>query len=807
MLPASSDGRLPASPLCEALEGLRAPLEFASRDEARHAERVRDLPRTLRAAAARVAALRVPRDLRRAMERVEHAFDPPVEAARQPRLIAATRARLEPFLAVDWPERALERPLTALSGVGPQRAALLERRGYRTVSDLLFAFPIRYDDRRTLSEIGTLEVGRRATFVAEVLAVDFVPQRGRGGRFRRVFQAAVGDDTGHLRLKWFHGGEALRDFVVKGARLLVTGDVRRYLFEKEILHPDIEVLPKSGELEGGALGGVVPEYSAPEGIPARTFRGYVARAVEEYADLVIGHYPAARREAPLPPPGAALVAIHQPESETATGDLLARRGPAFERLILEELFLLQLGLALRRSARHREPGIPVTIPPEAERRAVGGLPFALTAAQRRVVGEISADLALPHPMNRLLQGDVGSGKTAVAFLAARGVAATGHQVALMAPTELLAEQHERTLQRYASRGDPPLRIARLTSSLPRGEAVALRRQLAAGEVDLVVGTHALVQSEVSFHALALAIVDEQHRFGVLQRAALAEKTRGGRSPHVLVMTATPIPRTLALTTYGELDVSVIDELPAGRQPVATHLLREGEGARVMEAIRAALRRREQIYVVYPLVESSEKVDLRAVEESAERSARALPEARVGLAHGRLDAATRAETMRRFEAREIDLLVCTTVIEVGVDGASATLIVIEHAERFGLAQLHQLRGRVGRGKRAGTCLLVARGSTADSEARLAALLETQDGFAIADADLRIRGPGEFLGTRQSGRLPDLRIADLIRDARLVAEARQRALDCVRADPGLRDQPRLRRAVRLRGGERLARADVG
>ncbi len=771
---------------------------------------MRDLPRTLREAAATAARLRIPRDFRQALARVERNFSEPVEGERLQALVAASRAQLDPFLSPSWPAAALERSLTVIPGVGPQRAALLERRGYRTISDLLFAFPTRYDDRRALSEIAALEVGRRATFVGEVLAVRFVPQRGRGGRFRRVLQAEVGDGTGHVHLKWFHGGEALSDFVKKGARLLVTGDVRRYRFDKELLHPDVELLPTqdpAAPVDVDELAGVVPEYPAPEGIPARTFRRYVQRAVDEYADLVPAHFVRPSGEEPLPSPGEALMAIHQPVPEAETKAILQRRGPAFERLILEELYLLQLGLALRRASRCRETGIPMSIPADARARALDALPFALTGAQGRVVDEIFADLARAHPMNRLLQGDVGSGKTAVAFLAARGVAAAGHQVALMAPTELLAEQHERTLRRYAAADRAPLRMARLTSSLPRPEAVALRRALAAGTLDLIVGTHALVQDEVQFLNLGLAIVDEQHRFGVLQRAALAEKTRGNRSPHVLVMTATPIPRTLALTSYGELDVSVIDELPEGRRPVATHLLREGEGEHVMKAIRETLRRGEKIYVVYPLVESSEKVDLRAVEESTGRIARAFPKARVELVHGRLDAAKRSSTMQRFERGEIDLLVCTTVIEVGVDVPSATLMVIEHAERFGLAQLHQLRGRVGRGNRAGTCLLVARGSTTDSEARLAALLETQDGFAIAEADLLIRGPGEFLGTRQSGRLPDLRIADLTRDVRLVDEARRAALDQVRRDPGLRSQPALRRAVRLRWGERLALADVG
>src|SRR5690606_16570162 len=368
---------------------------------------------------------------------------------------------------------------------------------------------------------------------------------------------------------------------------------------------------------------------------------------------------------------------------------------------------------------------------------------------------------------------------------------------------------ERSLRRLAASGGDAtaLRIALLTASLPAREARERRRALAAGEVDLAVGTHALLQEGVRFASLGLAVIDEQHRFGVLQRAALAGGRDDGRAPHVLVMTATPIPRTLALTLYGELDVTVIDELPPGRTPVATELIREGQGARVVTAIREALARGEQVYVVYPLVEESEKIDLRNVTEPAARIARAFPEARVGLVHGRLDAAARAEAMARFERGETQILVATTVIEVGVDVPNATLIVIEHAERFGLAQLHQLRGRVGRGARPGRCLLVARGSTADSEARLAALLSTSDGFAIADADLRIRGPGEFLGTRQSGRLPDFRLADLVRDASLVPVARRAALDVVARDPGLRREPALARAVRARWGDRLALADVG
>jgi len=442
------------------------------------------------------------------------------------------------------------------------------------------------------------------------------------------------------------------------------------------------------------------------------------------------------------------------------------------------------------------------------KRALAGLPFRLTRSQGRAFGEIRADLARPHPMHRLLQGDVGSGKTAVAFLATCAVAAGGHQSALMAPTELLAEQHERTLRRLAgAQGDAtPLRVGLLTASLPRARAAELRAAAAAGELELLIGTHALVQEGVAFARLALVVIDEQHRFGVLQRAALAGKARGP-APHQLVMTATPIPRTLALTVYGDLDVSVIDELPPGRQPVLTDVLRAGEGPRVMQVLRDTLARGEQVYVVYPLVEETERSDLRAATESAERIAAAFPGARTDLVHGRLDAAARGEAMARFERGETRILVSTTVIEVGVDVPAATLMIVEHAERFGLAQLHQLRGRVGRGAHQGTCLLVARGATEESEARLRALLETQDGFRIAEADLRIRGPGEFLGTRQHGYLPDLRIADLLRDARLISAAREAALAAVRADPELRRSPRLAGAVQRRFGARLALAGVG
>ena len=811
------------SPFQAALAAVLRPLEFAARDDFAHQDRVQDLERTLARAAARARGLAIPREAREALGRVEAAFAEPLAEGERRRRVEAALARLRPFSDAGWEEAALCRAPTALSGVGPKRAEILARRGLGTLADLLFHLPARWDDRRTVAPVGQLEVGRRATFVARVLACDFATRRGRGGRLTRSFEALVGDDTGSLLLKWFHGGDAISRVVRKNALLLVTGDVRRWRFSREILHPEVELLGEGADApepaaeaargeedEGPGLERVVPDYAAPEGVHPRALRGLVRQAVDTHADLVAGHLPeSVAAELGLPEPAEALRQLHLPGPDADVEALRQGRHPARTRLVLEELYLLEVGLALRRDERGREPGVPIAADGPRLREALRRLPFRLTHAQERAWGEIRADLARPHPMQRLLEGDVGSGKTVVAFLAAVAAAESGRQTALMAPTELLAEQHARTLRRLveASGAEAGLRLRLLTSSLARADADAVRAELAAGRADLVIGTQALIQEGVSFRSLGLVVVDEQHRFGVRQRAALAAKGEAASAPHTLVMTATPIPRTLALTVWGDLDLSVIDELPPGRQPVRTLLVRTGEGRRVVDLLRETVARGEQAYVVYPLVEESEKIDLRAATESLERIRAALPGVDVDLVHGRMEAAERGRAMERFEAGEARVLVSTTVIEVGVDVARATLIIVEHAERFGLAQLHQLRGRVGRGEQPGTCVLVARGSSEDSEARLAALLETTDGFAIAEVDLRIRGPGEFLGTRQHGRLPELRIADLVRDARLVSVARESALAALRRDPGLRRDRELRRAVEARWGERLALAGVG
>jgi ATP-dependent DNA helicase RecG len=800
-----------ASPFAKALETALAPLHFAARDDFAALDRVKDLDAAVARGVGRALAGAVPRDVRARLERIVATFDAPLEGDARREAVSQALDVLEPMSGTAFAEELLARSTNVLPGIGPRRADALARRGLRSISDVLFHLPARYDDRRALVPVEDLEVGHRATFIATVLVSDFVNTRGRGGRFRRILQAVVGDDSATVNLKWFRGGDALQGVVKKGNRLLVTGDVRRYRFQKELLHPDVEVLPDEagGPTSDPDVERVVANYPALDGVNPRALRRLIASALDEYADLVPGHLPdfvAAERG--LMDAAEALRIVHAPPPESDVERLRKRVSPAHERLVLEELYVLEVGLALRRASVSAQPGNAIPVDGPRAAAAPDSLPFKLTGAQARAWAEIRGDLGRPHPMHRLLQGDVGSGKTAVAFLGAVTAAEGGYQTALMAPTELLAEQHLRTLQSLAETGGATtaLRIALLTSSLPKAEADVVRARVASGDVDLVVGTHSLVQRGVRFARLGLAIVDEQHRFGVLQRAALAD-AGGGVAPDVLVMTATPIPRTLALTLYGDLDVSVLDELPPGRTPVTTEVLRAGQGQRAVDLIREATSRGEQVYVVYPLVEESEKIDLRAAVDSAARIAAAFPDLKVDLVHGRLDATARTDAMARFDRGETQILVSTSVIEVGVDVPNATLMVVEHAERFGLAQLHQLRGRVGRGERPGMCLLMARGGGEDSEARIDAMLRTTDGFEIADADLQIRGPGEFLGTRQHGKLPDLRIADLIRDARLVGVAREAALDMVSRHPALRDRPELLQAVKARWGQRLALADVG
>jgi len=791
------------SPAEAAIAAVLSPLEFA------HPERIPDFAHVVEAAADRAAKGAVPRELREALRAVRDLFRKPIaDAEERGAAVEQALALLRPFARAEYAARALAQSPRVLAGLGPRRADQLAKRGMSTVEDLLYRLPAGYDDRRSLAGLGSLPVGARVTFAARVLGSAYSGWRGRGrGRGGRMFEATLGDEAGNVvQLKWFRGGEAIEKLVQKGALLLVTGDVKRYKFDKEIQHPEIELLAEPGADADELPKRIVPRYATPEGVHPRALRRAVAQAVAEYADLLTGRLPeklAAQRR--LPSPADALRALHAPALDADLAALAAAQTPAHERLILEELYLLELGLALRHDEKHRAPGIAMRSDGPRLRAALRSLPFALTGAQQRAWRELAADLSEPHPMSRLLEGDVGSGKTVIAYLAAVAAAESGHQTALLAPTELLAEQHHRTLRQLVGSGS--LRVELFTASAAPGHAENIRSALALGEIDVAVGTHALLQDTVTFRSRGLVVVDEQHRFGVRQRAVLRGAGEGGAAPHMLVMTATPIPRTLAMTLHGDLDLTVLDELPSGRLPVRTLLARPGEGREVLRLLQETVARGEQAYVVYPLIEESEKSDLRAASESAQRIAAALPGTHVDLLHGRLETAARQAAMARFESGETQVLVSTTVVEVGVDVANATLMIVENAERFGLAQLHQLRGRVGRGRKAGTCVLVARGAGEGSEARLAAMLATPDGFAIAEADLRIRGPGDFLGTRQSGRLPDLRIADLVRDRNWLAVARDAARETVKRDPGLRGDPTLRAAVRARWGGSLDLAEVG
>ncbi len=741
-----------------------------------------------------------PEALRRALEAAATLEIPPNARARL--LEAAERLRdsgdrsaaaelIEPIVAQDYPVRALLLPTDRLPGVGAKTAAALTRKEIRSVEDLLLFLPRAYEDRRVLVPIESLEIGQSACFEGTVVRAGVVPLRGR----RSFFQATVSDSTGAVNLKWFRGIKHFEERIRPGVRLLVSGDVRRYRYARELTHPDVDILADDAERE--SLPRIVPRYSAVEGLPPRTLRRIVESAVEYAADLVDSYVPeSSAASLVLPEVGESIRQVHRPGSELDPGELQARRTPYHTRLAAEELFLLQSGLALRRDDSARRSTRPLAPYSPVVDQAFASLPFELTDDQRRAWDEIASDLAAPHPMSRLLLGDVGTGKTAVAFLAAAAAHGAGSLAAVIAPTEILARQHFETFQALAE--PVGMRTALLTGSTPAAERRSLVRLLRLGELAIVVGTHALLVESLELPGLGLAVIDEQHRFGVAQRLELGRK---GEAPHMLVMTATPIPRTLALTLYGDLDQSVLRERPPGRAPVETRVLPRSEGRKVLERVRRTVGRGEQVYVVYPLVEESEKQDLLDATRGFERLQRALPDAHVALVHGRLDAAERTRAMARFAAGDVQVLVATTVIEVGIDVPSATLLVVQHAERFGLAQLHQLRGRVGRGAQPGHAILIAEPQTQDARQRLAVLEASASGFEIAEEDLRIRGAGEWLGTRQAGHLPELRLADLVRHGDLLSGLREAALELVEADPGLARHPELREAVDRRWGRRL------
>ena len=698
--------------------------------------------------------------------------------------------------AAPAPEAApgAQTPLADIPGVGPQRAKLLAKLDLITIEDALVRhLPLRHEDRSQVIPLGRITVGEARTCAGTIAGIS-PPPRGRG---RMPLVVTIRDASGFLNCAWFNQPYLAR-VLKRGQRLIVHGKVQPYgRGPLQMLVKDFELV-EEGEDEPLHAGRLVPVYPLTEGLTQRPLRRLMKRLVDGWADRLEDPLPgrvrAARGLVSLP---QAIAAAHFPESE-------AEQAAARRRLVFDDFFLLEIGLAIRRQREGRRRGLAMNPSGSLVRRLRASLPYSLTAAQERVWSEIRTDMAEPHPMSRLLQGDVGSGKTVVAALAALTALEAGYQAAIMAPTEILAEQHLMTLGRLLE----PLgaRTVLLTSAVKGKARLEAAAAVESGEAGCVIGTHALVQGAVAFKRLGLAVIDEQHRFGVAHRAALRGK---GESPDVLVMTATPIPRTLALTLYGDLDVSVLDELPPGRRPIATFSRGGSKRRQIYDFLRAQIVEGRQVYVVYPLVEESEASDLRAATEMADRLQReSFPDRRVGLLHGRLGFADKERVMREFKDGVIDILVSTTVIEVGIDVPNASVMLIEHAERFGLSQLHQLRGRVGRGPWKSYCILIAGSTSEDARRRLEAMTSTNDGFRIAEADLELRGPGDFFGTRQSG-LPEFRVADLLRDGAMLEEARREAFALVQADPKLAapDHRVLRAGLLTRWRGKLDLAGIG
>jgi ATP-dependent DNA helicase RecG len=694
----------------------------------------------------------------------------------------------------------LSTPVQYVRGVGPRISEILAAKGIRTVDDLLHYLPFRYEDRLNPRGIAELRPGEMASVIAEVR---------NSGLFRTrrmpIFQLTVGQGRARLRCLWFHASY-LQDKFKPGQMIALYGKVEEdeRTRELQIIQPQFELLGEADAEDGAAekkaaesleVGRIVPIYeSAGQGkLTPRWFRRVIRTALDNLTPELPDPIPAmVRSHMGLISPRAALWNVHWPEPGESLQQLQEARTPAHIRLIFDELFFVELGLELKRRQQKAETGIAFCLDGRVRAAIKKILPFHPTTAQKKVLKEIAADMEKPYPMRRLLQGDVGSGKTIVSFEAAIIAIENGYQVALMAPTEILAQQHYFSARRILENAG--YRIVLLTGSLDTDRKREIRRHIAQGNAQLVIGTHALLEEKVEFARLGLVIVDEQHRFGVMQRLKLMKKSgeaeessrstlaasgseishTGPGEPDVLVMTATPIPRTLALTLYGDLDLSVLDELPPGRTPILTKSVPDSDSAKVWEFVRKQVSGGHQAYVVYPVIAENEESELKAaVKMYRELSSNIFADMKVGLLHGRLDPDLKEQVMRMFQKGELQILVSTTVIEVGVDVPNATVMVIEHAERFGLAQLHQLRGRIGRGAAKSYCILMTGGKiTEDGQRRLDAMVRTNDGFQIAELDLELRGPGEFFGTRQAG-MPDFRVANIIRDAKLLETAKREA----------------------------------
>ena len=670
----------------------------------------------------------------------------------------------------------LNLPVQYLKGVGPKMAARFAAKKIATVEDLLYFLPRTYEDRREIRKINRLEAEKIQTATGTVMSCQY-RHYGR----KKILETIISDGTGNLTAKWFKGQMSyLTGIFKKDTKVIFTGEVRPDYGGKQMIHPDYEILDEKDEDNLLNFKRIVPIYSETEGLHQKYFRKVMNFALENYSRYVASPIPeniCEKRN--LMNIHEALLSVHFPGHHDSMEQLLSFRSDAHKRLIYDEFFFFQLGMAIKKSGRILEKGIPFKLGGELLGKFYSILHFDLTDAQKRVIGEIHRDMAEGKAMNRLLQGDVGSGKTIVSMAAMITACENSYQAAIMAPTEILAKQHFENIRLWA---EPlGLKAVLLTGSMSNSAKSEVLNRMQNGDANIIVGTHALIQENVDFHRLGMVVIDEQHRFGVMQRATLRSK---GINADLLVMTATPIPRTLAMTVYGDLDVSVIDEMPPGKKRVHTVVLPESKRDKVYQTIAMELAKGHQAFIVYPLVEESETLDLKdATNMSKHLQENIFPKYRVGLIHGRMKEKEKDEVMKEFLDNKIQILVSTTVIEVGIDVPRASLMVIEHAERFGLSQLHQLRGRVGRRDIPSSCILLTDYKcSADARKRLKVMEKTTDGFIIAEEDLSIRGPGDFLGTRQSG-LPDFRIASIIRDARILNDAKEDAFALAARDPFL------------------------
>ncbi len=695
----------------------------------------------------------------------------------------------------------LSQSLEVIKGIGPKLAKKFSQKGLTTLEDLLFFLPKNYEDRTKITPIGSLIEGERLVVWGEIL------QSGPNYYSKRkTYEVLITDGTGFLTLKWFHFQEkVIRKLYPVGKRIYAIGEVNRFLKNLEMIHPETIGEEETEKIEE-EIGKILPIYPAVEKVPERTIRKIMHQAIETYGDYWENLIPPKiLKKLGLLPVNLALKKLHLPETSEKLEILKDENNIYYKSLAFEELFFLQLALAFKKSKRALERGIAFKIESQLVSQFLEKLPFELTSAQKRVIEEIKRDMAKPHPMNRLVQGDVGSGKTVIAFIAALIAIENGYQVALMAPTEILAEQHYRNFRQYAQLMG--VETALLTGGVSSAKKREIYHGLAVGHYKFVIGTHALFQERVEFKKLGLVIIDEQHRFGVLQRASLREKAKGV-IPDTLVMTATPIPRTMALTVYGDLEVSIIDEMPKGRKPILTRLFLEKNRHLAYEEVRKELLKGNQGYVILPLIEESENLELKAVlTYGKELQEKVFPEFKIGILHGKMSSDEKERIIQAFKRGEINLLVSTTVIEVGIDVPNATVIVVEHAERFGLSQLHQLRGRVGRSNKQSYCFLIAYNVSLQSLAyqRLKILCDIYDGFKIAEADLKLRGPGDLLGTQQSGFL-EFKKADPIKQIDLLLLAREEALALIKEDPDLTKYPALKAELHRRWEERLKLSEI-